>query len=605
MTPRQTTTRSMFSLVLRGAGIFALASLLTFAPRPSSLEYRARGQEKPVADPEIAPLFRNLFRALGVPDMRDPNTPDGTARDPVDSRIPKDPQIDAIWKGAQEAVQKQDWKQGTELLQRLLDYPEDAVVEQEPGRWESVRGRASRLMGELPAAARTDYERRFGGLALQLLNQQKVQPDPDKLVEIDTRYSHPDAGAMAAALLARWHFDQQEFLLATYWNRDLWARGWSGTKSQGWLLQAAFAARQAGLEDFQTEVAPLIGDDSMTLVEIGGRRISAREWWQNARLASPGLPVPANWQEFGGTAARLSASPSGEPLLLPQWSQPLTDVPSVQEKLTSLLRDLRDDHVPAIPATSPVIMGDRVAFRDLRSVRVVDLKSGQTLWQTEEGVSPERILNGIPAQMLDRGNMWRMRVDAERFDDEYQGGAADMHPLSSWMFRDGTSGFLSCDQQRLYVLEDVAVMTRNQTGYGDNGEGDVTDQFGATWASNRLSAYELATGRLVWTIGGPATTESITLPLAGSFFFGVPAIEQDELYVVATSGQEIRLQALDPATGRPRWSQLLAYSDTKIELDVARRWLGAPVAVRDGLIVCPTTVGWVVAVDRARRCLLW
>src|SRR5690606_36908819 len=132
---------------------------------------------------------------------------------------------------------------------------------------------------------------------------------------------------------------------------------------------------------------------------------------------------------------------------------------------------------------------------------------------------------------------------------------------------------LSSDGQRLFVLEDAAVMTRNQSGFSGETEADTPDSFGANWASNRLSAYDLATGRLLWTIGGPATTEAIQLPLAGSFFLGVPTCDRDELYVVGSTGQEIRLQALDPATGLPRWSQLLAYSDTKIELDIARRWL--------------------------------
>ncbi|MCH7735300.1 MAG: PQQ-binding-like beta-propeller repeat protein, partial [Chloroflexi bacterium] len=45
--------------------------------------------------------------------------------------------------------------------------------------------------------------------------------------------------------------------------------------------------------------------------------------------------------------------------------------------------------------------------------------------------------------------------------------------------------------------------------------------------------------------------------------------------------------------------------ETKIEQDYGRRWWNAQVAVGNGVLVCPTTVGWLVAVDRTSHAILW
>jgi hypothetical protein len=82
-------------------------------------------------------------------------------------------------------------------------------------------------------------------------------------------------------------------------------------------------------------------------------------------------------------------------------------------------------------------------------------------------------------------------------------------------------------------------------------------------------------------------------------------VNGEELYLVAGKGDDLRLWSLDRRTGTPNWSQLIAYSDTKINLDIVRRWITSQVAAGDGVIVCPTTVGWLVAIDQTRQSVLW
>src|SRR5262249_32869935 len=157
----------------------------------------------------------------------------------------------------------------------------------------------------------------------------------------------------------------------------------------------------------------------------------------------------------------------------------------------------------------------------------------------------------------------------------YVGGSAEYHPLSNLIYRNANFGTVSSDGQRLFVLEDATVLSPRQPGqmWGawDNSQEHAP-------LANKLTAYDLATGRPVWEAGGESYGEAFDLPLAGHFFFGVPVADGGELFVIGELANEIRLYSLDPATGRPLWSQLLAYSESKIENDVGRRWWSAQVA---------------------------
>ncbi len=68
---------------------------------------------------------------------------------------------------------------------------------------------------------------------------------------------------------------------------------------------------------------------------------------------------------------------------------------------------------------------------------------------------------------------------------------------------------------------------------------------------------------------------------------------------------EIRLVVLDSATGRLQWSQQLAHVDQgTILFDSLRRMSGGSPSFAEGVLVCPTSAGAIVAVDLANRSLL-
>ena len=70
-------------------------------------------------------------------------------------------------------------------------------------------------------------------------------------------------------------------------------------------------------------------------------------------------------------------------------------------------------------------------------------------------------------------------------------------------------------------------------------------------------------------------------------------------------GQEIRLVVLSAKTGKLDWSQQLCVVEQSILQDPERRAGGATPSFADGVLVCPTSAGAVVAVDATTRNLLW
>ncbi len=94
--------------------------------------------------------------------------------------------------------------------------------------------------------------------------------------------------------------------------------------------------------------------------------------------------------------------------------------------------------------------------------------------------------------------------------------------------------------------------------------------------------------------------------LAGAFFLGPPLVLAEELYVLAEIRGDISLYVLDAPTGRLQWSQQLAHvGQFNILVDVLRRLAAATPSYCDGILVCPTSGGAVVAIDIANRSLLW
>lgn len=527
-------------------------------------------------------------------------------RHPDDARAAYDKKADAWMRKAQSEIKEGRWKEALHELQRICEQPEDSLFRNDQGKWVSIRAEAHRLEGQAPSEILDAYRKEYGGLARQMLAEATEGDDISAYGRLITRYYHTEAGYEAMNRLGSLHFDRGEFGLAARCFMNLWDVRAALTADPAWRAKAALACKKGGLTGANEQ---LLGEANSAAkrVPLGGALRNPGEWLESVtRVAAPAQEALSEWLTFFGNARRTGMASGGAPLLLPRWTQPMTQSHPVRTQIEYLVEDLSDQGNAPLPMVFPTMVGGKVIFRTLRGVQVVDASSGRPLWETPDSLPVESLLTAGTTPDVYAGR-FQIRFNRGFWNNgvmsQYSGGAAEYHPLCNLMFRNANFGMVSSDGRQLFVLEDTTALSPRQPGQNwmDSSGGDADS------GVNKLTSYDLATGRPLWEIGGHRYDEALDLPLAGHFFFGPPVADGDDLFLVGESlkEKEIRLMALAPATGRLKWSQPIAVSEARIDADIGRRWWSAQVAVGNGVLVCPTTAGWLVAIDRATRSLLW
>ncbi|HEY4258704.1 MAG TPA: hypothetical protein VGM98_01035, partial [Schlesneria sp.] len=85
----------------------------------------------------------------------------------------------------------------------------------------------------------------------------------------------------------------------------------------------------------------------------------------------------------------------------------------------------------------------------------------------------------------------------------------------------------------------------------------------------------------------------------------VPLFVDHLLFVVARRDDELVLLAMDQATGHLRWTVSLGVLAPHLADNSARRRIACPVVMGDGLLLCPTAAGMLVAVNPLTRSIEW
>ncbi len=575
----------------------------TAPPAPQQVEPSPAVREPPREEPPAAETPQ-------IPPARTrPGRPgDGGAEEPDRQRF--DPSLHSDVRGSQaltevEAfIQREKWPEVVAALQALLEGDAargDTFARSARAGWTSLQRLAEDRVRSLPPAGRELYARVYNQTAADLLAQAWSAGDLGRVAEVARRFLNTPAGQEAALDLALVHFDREEYQAAVRWF-DRAARDGEPAGSLQSQLRYAWALRRLGRRDEAERLAARVAASQPRPPSAAEGIGSLWESWRSAPSPPPAtVPVLHEWRMFLGNAARTAAVDGDEPLLLEQWRVPMTHIAAVRRQMENLVMDLRDVGRACLPATYPVVVANRVAVRTWRGVEVLDLDDGRLLWsEPTDRASPERLLSGTLESTGDsRAEQFRL-VSQLQYGDN---GDYDHHPLTGLLFHDTVSGMLSSDGRQLFVLSEQPVLGRGvQRGWWAQEE---PDPFGRDWTSNRLTAYDLATGAQRWMVGGARREEPFDLPLAGTYFFGPPTPADNELYVIGERDGEICLFVLDPALGRPVYVQPLANSSARIDVDAVRRQWGCQAAVAEGIAVCPTTAGWLVAVERRERRLLW
>jgi outer membrane protein assembly factor BamB len=110
---------------------------------------------------------------------------------------------------------------------------------------------------------------------------------------------------------------------------------------------------------------------------------------------------------------------------------------------------------------------------------------------------------------------------------------------------------------------------------------------------------------LRWEAGGKSKPGQKAGELEDCFFLGPPLPLEGRLYVVIEINQSLCLACVDAATGRLHSVQTLTRTQPGLPQDPVRRIRAAHLGYSEGLLVCPTNAGILVAVDLLQNNLVW
>ncbi len=488
-----------------------------------------------------------------------------------------------------EYIKTQSWTEVTRALQNLLDEGEDSFqrIEETDGdgktvvRWASVRDEADRMLGALPPAGREVYRLRNESAAEALFKDARARNDVAALTDLVCRFRYTRAGDQALILLAVQELDRGHADVAALCFRRLLADG-HGDRPPALLFRAALAYQAVGdkveAERLWGEIARR-GGGSLRLggsqVKLDQARAEFERWGKAGELS--------DWPLFRGNARRESAAAGGEPVLEPRWQRPLTKSEVVRTWRAEAPADL-------LPPAMPIAVAGRLYYRSFTGLHAIDLASGRDAWHTASPLGLETALSdpGRKVQLDD----WQRRHRAEN------------HTFLP--FINSTTGTLSSDGRRLFAVEDLpltppTVFVQQLLAGQSRPLGPLKDFL----YHNRLRALDLGTGNVLWETGGRSARGRPPGPLEDAFFLSAPLPLAGGLFVLVDQKKELRLVCLDPAHGTLRWSQALAVTPESPMLELRRRLCASHLAYGEGVLVCPTGAGLVLAFDPMTRNLLW
>ncbi|HBN78717.1 MAG TPA: hypothetical protein DD473_23475 [Planctomycetaceae bacterium] len=573
---------------------------------------RVIAQDEQAEQPAVNPLQNFLKKFLNpnnpAPAPADDIDEEQEPSEPIDSSVPFVREHKMILDNAKTRVQLGQWPEAIKIYQTMLDSSANSIVQGSDGEYRSVRWEIQRQIAQLPEVAREMYLQTYSGLARRMLDDAYESSDMNHVREVAEKYFLTDAGQAAANRIASIHVDRGEFAIAALWYERLVNAGGELTRDPLWRFKVESVYEQAGLRN--GEERPW---EAMTKVEEQGlnRRLpgdsleAVRKAWST--VGDFFNPPLEDWLYPGGAAHRSGQAAGTLPLLLSVWSQPTTEHPQILDQMEQLIDDLEVSQVPVIPAMQPISVKGKIIFRTFEGLCVVDGESGQILWETRDDISPAMLLTTTSQSarqfLQQRGVVIKVNGVAV---NPYFGYQAEQHPLTNFLFRNAVHGTVSSDGQAVYSIEENALLS-NQSAYNYYSNRSLADNdpYHRDWGTNRLSSYDIETGRQLWSIGGSRVAETIDSPLAGTFFLGTPLIEAGDLFILGEQEGAIRMHCLRAEDGQLQWSQVIAYTEVPMDRDASRRWWPAQIALSGGVLVCPTNIGLLVGVDRASHEILW
>ncbi len=452
----------------------------------------------------------------------------------------------------------------------------------------SVRQEVRRRLEELIEADPALYERTQEREAEFLLNEARETGNQATLEEVVRRFFETRAGFRAVEQLATQCLDQNSpEQAARLLQRLVGSRVHRKRISRSVIVKAGCSLQLCGQHEAAQQLLQQAQQSGVAAAELAG----AEEAIAAATAAFQPKTRSFESRTPYGDVTHNGSGDGTVPWLKPVWSQSYAEHDPF-EALVAWERDRVSDELKEIGTVSAsLIVSGQLIFRDFDGIRSVDPHSGKLLWRFDNSMSVPRIGRAIETAFYAR--------EDDRVAELAWSGNAMLGQLTS----DGERVF-GVDLLSFSAADfDSDVAPRSQRDVEAHNQLVALDvpavAAGPTPASPRAP-------RIAWRIGG-SRGPSPADPLAGHLFLGPPLPVGGVVFAVTESQRELCLVKLEAATGRVMWIQRFGLVEQSVFDDeqTHRAMASYLPAFSDGLVICPTGSGLVVAVDALFGEIAW
>ena len=454
----------------------------------------------------------------------------------------------------------------------------------------SLKGEALRLLSNLPDEGRRSLEIQFGVTARQALAAAVAARNFEAVSVVARKYPHTEAGYDALILLAQYKLASGYPLAAASLLQSMLDYP-TARKRYGVQLATATAVamRQAGRKEAAVSTMKRAERDFEDVeIKVNGLAIrmgAGADWTKLVDELSNQTPLIDNilvdaWMTSGGTPERNATSTVGMPLPNPRWIERIHGSSKEEEVLNGVAAAVRQQRKVLLPKFELRVINDLVLMKTTdNGVFARDFATGRLKWRFYFHNAPVDLNNG-------------------NFGGVGDGTDSVSMELKNRVWGSSAFGNFSCDSQRFYFVSTSDEQPINSTAIFN-----FARPFTST--TNYLEGVGLAKeGSILWRIGGE--NGNAEPKLAGAYFLGPPLVFEDHLYTLVEINGETRLAVLEPETGKLLWQQQLLQTQNAVSTqDSVRRAMALSPTISDGVIVCPTGFGAIVAVDMQSRSLRW
>ena len=518
---------------------------------------------------------------------------------------------------AEAAIAIEDYDRACQLLGDILadDAMADCLVPNET-QWmyaKSLQQKAVELLGTLNEDQRQIYREKWTARASQMLDEAVDAADYEKIELVAQRFLYTDAGLEASMLIGHQHLNNGRPNLAGGMFEQVFETP-KGRKKYApdlnLLMAIAYAlSSQDKLAVEQLELLKSSGikeinffDSQISIFQAGDDPLN---WLTEIIGASPltSQSVVVDWLVFRGNAQRNAETGPGLPLFSPRWTTETisnaTDIKDVQAGMETLIKN----NVSPLPKSNLLTIDNQLIVRTAETTLGIDGSSGKRTWRFPafEEVLESQVSNdgdqsvnqvSSPSELLRSvGSRNRRFLKTAKIYER--------------LLQDAVYAKVSSDGRFVFLVPNPGLAT---------GENDWqryrSDRFSSAidlQKYNTLCAIDVAAeGARRWEIGG--VTGGDEPALAEVFFLGAPLpLDDGKLYCIAVQNAIVKLLAIEAETGALSWQKELASTEEAVDFshDKVRRLAGAVPSESDGILVCPTGLNALVAVDLTTRSLRW